>query len=186
MKNSISIKIISLPVKNKSVIGLYAVPTSNFRDAYLFGMPCKVASEPYIKKRNIIGVGDADEKVVDVISLFTGIEYTIDSKWCNFYLSAEDAIKNSRIKTECDQSVSTMIGKKYYPKDNSFIEDRDGNWVSLIGKETVVCSLPYFDKTDTGDVRTFINVRYQGNLYRTLFEEWCFYKDDRSLYVYAV
>lgn len=186
MKNSISIKIISQPVKNKSVIELYAVPTSNFRDAYLFGMPCKVVSKPYIKKRNIIGVGDVDEKVIDVISLFTGIEYTIDSKWCIFYLSAEDAIKNSRIKTECDQSVSTMIGKKYYPKDNAFIEDRDGNWESLVGKETVVCSLPYFDKTDTGDVRSFINVRYQGNLYRTLFEEWCFYKDDRSLYVYAV
>ena len=80
MRNSISIKIISHPVKNKSVIGLYAVPTSNFRDAYLFGMPCKVVSEPYIKKRNIIGVGDVDEKVVDVVSLFTGIEYTIDSK----------------------------------------------------------------------------------------------------------
>lgn len=185
MKNSISIKIISLPVKNNSVIGLYVVPTSNFRDAYLFGMPCKVVSKPYIKKRNIIGVGDVDEKVVDVVSLFTGIEYTIDSKWCNVYLSAEDAIKNSRIKTECDQSVCTMIGKKYYPKDNAFIEDRDGNWESLVGKETVVCSLPYADKTDTGDVRIFVNVRYQGNLYRTLFEEWCFYKDDRSLYVFA-
>ena len=181
MKNSISIKIISLPVKNNSVIGLYVVPTSNFRDAYLFGMPCKVVSEPYIKKRNIIGVGYVDEKVVDVVSLFTGIEYTIDSKWCKVYLSAEDAIKNSRIKTECDQSVSTMIGKKYYPKDNSYIEDRDGNWESLVGKETVVCSLPYADKTDTGDVRIFVNVRYQGNIYRTLFEEWCFYKDDRFL-----
>lgn len=181
MKNSISIKIISQPVKNKSVIGLYAVPTSNFRDAYLFGMPCKVVSKLYNKKRHIIGVGDVYENVIDVVSLFTGIEYTIDLKWCNFYLSAEDAIKNSRIKTECDQSVSTMIGKKYYPKDNAFIEDRDGNWESLVGKETVVCSLPYFDKTDTGDVRSFINVRYQGNLYRTLFEEWCFYKDDRFL-----
>ena len=185
MKNSISVKIIPLFVKNNSVIGLYVVPTSNFRDAYLFGMPCKVVSKLYNKKRNIIGVGDVDENVIDVVSLFTGIEYTIDSKWCNFYLSAEDAIKNSRIKTECDQSVSTMIGKKYYPKDNSFIEDRDGNWESLIGKETVVCSLPYVDKTDTGDQRTFINVRYQGNLYRTLFEEWCFYKDDRSLYIFA-
>ena len=118
--------------------------------------------------------------MVDVVSLLTGIKYTIYAEWCDVYLFAEDAIENSKLKTEYDQTVSSIIGKKYYPKDNSYIEDKNGNWKSLIGKETVVCSLPYVAKTDTGKEKTFVNVMYQGNVYRTLFEEWCFYKDDRE------
>lgn len=186
MKNSISIKIISLSVNIKSAIGLYVVPTSNCCDCgvYLTGIPCKVVSEPYIKKCNIIGIGEVDEKMVDVVSLLTGIQYTIYAEWCDVYLFADDAIKNSKLKTEYDQTVSSIIGMKYYPKDNSYIEDKNGNWKSLIGKETVVCSLPYVAKTDTGKERTFVNVMYQGNVYRTLFEEWCFYKDDRELVGY--
>lgn len=183
MRNSISIKIISLPVKIKSVIGLYVVPTSNDCDSnsYLYGIPCRVVSKPYIKKCNLIGGGEFDENVVDVVSLLTGIKYTIYAEWCNVYLFAEDAIENSKLKTEYDQTVSSIIGMKYYPKDNSYIEDEYGNWKSLLGKETVVCSLPYVGKTDTGKEKTFVNVMYQGNVYRTLFEEWWFYKDDREL-----
>jgi hypothetical protein len=183
MRNSISIKIVSLSVKIKSVIGLYVVPTSNCcvcSDAYLCGIPCRVVSKPYIKKCNLIGIGEVDEKVVDVVSLLTGIKYTTYAEWCDVYLFAEDAIKNSKLKTEYDQTVSSIIGMKYYPKDNSYIEDKNGNWKSLIGKETVVCSLPYVAKTDTGKEKTFVNVMYQGNVYRTLFEEWCFYEDDRE------
>ena len=178
MRNSISIKIISLPVKIKSVIGLYVVPTSNCcvcSNASLCGIPCRVVSKPYIN-----GIGEVDKKVVDVVSLLTGIKYTIYSKLCDVYLFAEDAIENSKLKTEYDQTVSSIIGKKYYPKDNSYIEDKNGNWKSLFGKETVVCSLPYVAKPDNGKEHTFVNVMYQGNVYRTLFEEWCFYKDDRE------
>ena len=192
MKNSISIKIISLSVNIKSAIGLYVVPTSNcgacdnaYRNAaYLCGIPCRVVSKPYIKKYNIIGIGEVDKKVVDVVSLLTGIKYTIYAEWCNAYLFAEDAIENSKLKTEYDQTVSSIIGMKYYPKDNSYIEDKNGNWKSLFGNETVVCSLPYVAKTGTGKEHTFVNVMYQGNVYRTLFREWCFYKDDRGFDLY--
>ena len=182
MKNSISIKIISLSVNIKSGIGLYVVPTSNCCDsvAYLTGIPCKIVSKPYIKKCNIIGIGEVDEKVVDVVSLLTGIKYTIYAELYDDYLFSEDAIKNSKLKTEYDQTVSSIIGMKYYPKDNSYIEDNNGNWKSLFGKETVVCSLPYVAKTGTGKEYTFVNVMYHGNVYRTLFQEWCFYKEDRE------
>ncbi len=188
MRNSISIKNISLAVNIKSVIGLYVVPTSNWcdNDTYLCGIPCRVVSKPYIKKCNIISIGEEDKKVIDVVSLLTGIRYTINAEWCDVYLFAEDAIKNSKLKTEYDQTVSSIIGMKYYPKDNSYIEDKNGNWKSLFGKETVVCGIPYIAKTDTGKEKTFVNVMYQGNVYRTLFEEWCFYKEDRKLDLYNI
>ena len=177
MRNSISIKIILQPVKIKIVIGTYVVPKSNYSvcgDAYLCGIPCRVVSNPYIKKCT-------GEQVVDIVSLLTGIKYTISSEWCDVYLFADDAIENSKLKTEYDQNVSSIIGMKYYPRDNSYIEDKNGNWKSLIGKETVVWSLPYVVKTDTGQEDTFVDVMYQGNVYRTLFGEWCFYKDDCEL-----
>ena len=174
MRNIIITKIISLSVNIKSAIGQYVVPTSNFvcGDSYLIGIPCRVVSKPYIKK-----YGKVYNNVVDVVSLLTGIKYTIYEEWCDVYLFAEDAIENSSLKTEYDQNVSSIIGMKYYPRDNSYIEDMNGNWKSLFGKETVVCSLPYVAKTDTGNEKTFVNVMYQGNVYRTLFGEWCFYKD---------
>jgi hypothetical protein len=183
MYNSISITVLFKTKPSVMGIYLYVVPTSNFCDsnAYLCGIPCRVVSKPYIKKCNLIGIGEVDKKVVDVVSLLTGIKYTTYAEWCDVYLFAEDAIENSKLKTEYDQTVSSIIGKKYYPRDNSYIEDKNGNWKSLIGKETVVCSLPYVAKTDTGKEHTFVNVMYQGNVYRTLFEEWCFYKDDREL-----
>ncbi len=176
MRNSI--KIISLSVNIKSAIGLYVVPTSNCCacDSYLSGIPCRVVSKPYIKKC----IGEVYEKVVDVVSLLTGIKYTIYAEWYDVYLFADDAIENSKLKTEYDQTVSSIIGMKYYPRDNSYIEDKNGNYKSLVGNETVVCSLPYVAKTETGNEQTFVNVMYQGNVYRTLFEEWCFYKDDRE------
>ena len=188
MRNSISIKIIPLSVKIKSAIGLYVVPTSNccVCDTYLCGIPCRVVSKPYIKKCNLIGIGEVDEKVVDVVSLLTGIKYTIYAEWCNVYLFAEDAIKNSKLKTEYDQTVFSIIGMKYYPRDNSYNEDNNGNRKNLFGKETVVCSLPYAAKIDTGKEEMFVNVMYQGNVYRTLFDEWCFYKDDRDLSSYSL
>ena len=180
MRNSISIKIILQPVKIKIVIGTYVVPKYNCSvcsDAYLYGIPCRVVSNPYIKKCT-------GEQVVDIVSLLTGIKYTISSEWCDVYLFADDAIENSKLKAEYDQNVSSIIGMKYYPRDNSYIEDKNGNWKSLIGKETVVWSLPYVVKTCTGHEHTFVDVMYQGNVYRTLFGEWCFYKDDCELDLY--
>jgi len=186
MRNSISIKIISQHVKINNVIGLYVVPTSNWCDgnSYLCGIPCMVVSKPYIKRCHIIGIGGVDRKMVDVVSLLTGIKYTIYAEWCNVYLFAADAIENSKLKTEYDQTVSSIMSMKYYPRDNSYIEDKNGNWKDLFGNETVVCSLPYVAKTDTGEEKTFVNVMYHGNVYRTLFQEWCFYKDDRDLSFY--
>ena len=185
MNNSISIKIVLLSVEVNSDTELYVVPTSNNSicgDAYLTGIPCRVVSKPYVKKCNIAGIGDVEEKVIDVVSLLTGIKYVIYADWCDAYLFADDAIENSKLKTEYKESLYSIIGKKYYPKDNSYIEDKNGKWKSLIGKETVVCSLPYVEKTDTGKEHTFIKVMYEGNVYRTLFEEWCFYKEDRIFF----
>lgn len=179
MKNSISIKTILLSVEIKSAVGMYVVPTSNccYSDAYLCGIPCRVVSKPYIKEFN----GEGYKNMVDVVSLLTGIKYTIYAEWCDTYLFAENAIKNSKLKTEYNQTIFSIMGMKYYPKDNSYIEDKNGNWKSLYGKETVVCSIPYVAMTDNGKEKTFVNVMYQGNIYRTLFEEWCFYKEDRKL-----
>jgi len=179
MYNSISI--IVLFKTKPSVIGLYVVPTCNnsiddLFHANLSGIPCKIVSEVYTKK--VFGV---KEKVVDVVSLLTGLHYTVYAdKWIDVYDSKDEAIENSKLnKFDCHQSELCLLGMKYYPRDNSYIQDRNGKWASLIGKKTIVRSLPYVDETDFGK-HWFIDVSYNGNIYRTLFGEWCFYEDDRE------
>lgn len=176
MYNSISILIFFKP----SIKGKYVVPkTNNSIDetysAYITGIPCKVVSEVYTKK-----VYDVDENVIDVESLLTGYQYTVYAdQWIDIYDTKEAAIANSKLDPEL--IGLSILAMKYYPRDNSYIQDRHGKHASLIGKETTVFSPPYVDVTEFGKKKVFIDVLYDGKIYRTLFMEWCFYKDDRDL-----
>lgn len=80
----------------------------------------------------------------------------------------------------------SYIGKKYIARDNSYclnLSDTHGDDYRLAGthnedpKEAEIVSEPYkFDiKSSSGEYRThtFINVKYNGDIIRILFDERC-------------
>lgn len=153
-------------VKKEEKLPAYVVPTSNFsaNNAYIYGVPCEV-------------IGEVDKENILVMSLITGIRYTIPKRWYVGYDNKIDAIRASSIERSMfgNPQLLNIIGKKYYPKDNSYITDFKGKRVSLIGKTVTVVSLP-FDETieEYGITRKMILVEYEGKVYRTMFMEWAF------------
>ena len=157
----------------------YVVPTSNFSDnSYLLGVPCKVLSDqPYKKSRKRI-LGDVRvEDVIDVRSCVTGLEYTVPTEWVIAYDSLVDA--NEGAADICGHhfpDVKELIGKPYWPRDNSYIAGFDGKWADLYKKKCEIVSVPYKETITicTGEKKecTFIFVKYDGKTYRTLFQEW--------------
>ena len=124
----------------------YVVPTSNFHDgqAYLLGVPCKVLSDhPYKKVRKTIFGDPKVEDVIDVQSCVTSIKYTVPTDWVNGY--------DSLVK----------------------VNDFDGKWGDLYKKKCEIVSVPFKEKpSDSNYERTFILVRCEGKIYRTLFHEY--------------
>ena len=154
----------------------YVVPTSNFSDgqAYLLGVPCKVLSDrPYKKVRKTIFGDPKVEDVIDVRSCVTGLKYTVPTDWVNGYDSLVDANDNADICGHHFPSVRELIGKPYWPRDNSWVNDFDGKWGDLYKKKCEIISVPFKEKpSDSNSERTFILVRCEGKIYRTLFNEY--------------
>lgn len=154
----------------------YVVPTSNFPDAYLLGVPCLVVKGPYRKEmKNILG-GIEVKTVIDVKSCVSGLEYTIPYDWVEKYNSLVEANEHAQIIGHHFPEVRELIGKPYWPKDNSFITGLHGETrVDLYYKECEIVSVPFTDVTGDDDFEkeyTFILVKHNGKYYRVLFEEW--------------
>ena len=155
----------------------YVVPTSNFLDAYLLGVPCLVVKGPYQKEMKDILLGYIRVKsVIDVKSCVSGLEYTIPYDWAEKYNSLVEANEHAQIIGHHFPEVRELIGKPYWPKDNSFITGLHGEtWVDLYHKECEIVSVPFTDVTGDDDFEkeyTFILVKHNGKYYRVLFEEW--------------
>ena len=154
----------------------YVVPTSNCRDAYLLGVPCLVVKGPYQKEYEDI-LGDIEIKtVIDVKSCVSGLEYTIPYDWTEKYNSLVEANEHAHIIGHHFPDVRELIGKPYWPRDNSFITGLHvETWVDLYHKECEIVSVPFTDTVGYDDLEkeyTFILVKYNGKCYRVLFEEW--------------
>ena len=159
----------------------YVVPTSNFFDAYLLGVPCLVVKGPYQKEMKDILLGDIRVKsVIDVKSCVSGLEYTIPYDWVEKYNSLVEANEHAQIIGHHFPEVRELIGKPYWPRDNSFITGLHGEtWVDLYHKECEIVSVPFTDVTGDDDFEkeyTFILVKHNGKYYRVLFEEWGLYE----------
>ena len=158
----------------------YVVPTSNFSDGYLLGVPCLVLKGPYLKERKGI-LGDIQVKsVIDVKSRVSGLEYTIPYDWVEGYNSLDEANEHSQIIGHYFPDVKDLIGKSYWPRDCSFITGLHGKtWLDLYHKKCEIVSVPFVDKTGDDDFEkeyTFILVKYKGRYYRVLFEEYALYE----------
>ena len=154
----------------------YVVPTSNFGNAHLLGVPCRVLNGPYEGEREDIFGNIKVETVIDVKSCVSGLEYTIPYDWTEKYNSLVEANEHAQIIGHHFPEVRELIGKPYWPKDNSFITGLHGEtWVDLYHKECEIVSVPFTDVTDDDDFEkeyTFILVKHNGKYYRVLFEEW--------------
>ena len=158
----------------------YVVPTSNYRDAYLLGVPCLVLNSPHEGEREDIFGNIKVETVIDVKSCVSGLEYTIPYDWTEKYNSLVEANEYAHIIGHHFPDVRELIGKPYWPRDNSFITGHHREtWVDLYHKECEIVSVPFADVTGDDDFEqeyTFILVKYNGKCYRVLFEEWGLYE----------
>ena len=160
----------------KSNTPKYVVPTFNCFDAYLLGVPCLVVKGPYQREmENIYGQIQV-RTVIDVKSCVSGLEYTIPYALVEGYNSLVEANEHASIIGHHFPEVRELIGKPYWPKDNSFITGLHGETrVDLYHKECEIVSVPFMDIAgvdDTDKVYPFILVKYKGRYYRTLFREW--------------
>ena len=154
----------------------YVVPTSNFANAHLLGVPCRVLNGPYEGEREDIFGNIKVETVIDVKSCVSGLEYTIPYDWVEEYDSLVEANENAQIIGHHFPEVRELIGKPYWPKDNSYITGLNGETgVDLYHKKCEIISVPSMDiasVADPDEVYPFILVKYKGRYYRTLFREW--------------
>lgn len=154
----------------------YVVPTSNFANAHLLGVPCLVLNGPYEGEREDIFGNIKVETVIDVKSCVSGLEYTIPYDWVEEYGSLVEANEEARIIGHHFPEVRELLGKPYWPKDNSYITGLNGETgVDLYHKKCEIVSVPFMDIADvddTDEVYPFILVKYKGRYYRTLFREW--------------
>ena len=158
----------------------YVVPTSNFPDAHLIGVPCLVLKGPYQKEmENVYGQIQV-RTVIDVKSCVSGLEYTIPYNLVEGYDSLVEANEHAQIIGHHFPEVRELIGKPYWPRDCSFITGLHGKtWLDLYHKKCEIVSVPFIDKTGDDDFEkeyTFILVKYKGRYYRVLFEEWGLYE----------
>ena len=158
----------------------YVVPTSNFANAHLLGVPCLVMKGPYqIECEDIMGNIKVKD-VIDVKSCVSGLEYTIPYALVEGYNSLVEANEHAQIIGHHFPEVRELIGKPYWPRDNSFITGLHGEtWVDLYHKKCEIVSVPFIDTVGNDDFETeytFILVKYKGRYYRVLFEEYALYE----------
>lgn len=158
----------------------YVVPTSNFANAHLLDVPCQVLNGPYEGEREDIFGNIKVDTVIDVKSCVSGLEYTIPYDWVEEYDSLVEANENAQIIGHHFPEVRELLGKPYWPRDNSFITGLHGEtWVDLYHKKCEIVSVPFIDTVGYDDLEkeyTFILVKYNGKYYRTLFQEWGLYE----------
>ena len=158
----------------------YVIPTTNCCDAYLLGVPCQVVKGPYQKECEDIMGNIKVKTVIDVKSCVSGLEYTIPYNWTKKYDSLVEANEHAQIIGHHFPDVMDLIGKPYWPRDNSFITElHGGHREGLYHKKCEIISAPFTDVTGDDDFEkkyTFILVKYNGKYYRTLFGEWGLYE----------
>ena len=160
----------------------YVVPTSNFSNAHLLGVPCQVLNSPYEGEREDIFGNIKVDIVIDVKSCVSGLEYTIPYDWTEKYNSLVEANEHAQIIGHHFPEVRELIGKSYWPRDNSFITGFNGETlVDLYHKKCEIVSVPFVDTAGVDSIcpdmeYPFILVKYNGKYYRVLFGEWGLYE----------
>ena len=172
--------------KNNIIKGKYIIASSNFDGAYIFGVPCKIVSEPFMGTYKFSSIKEKECVCIKVVSCITGIQYTIpyDMNWLNIYddyfsvLKASESFVNRGYIIYPDPEATgdvkeQVVNKKYYPTDDSYSEllSASGNrWVAE--KEVEIISEPYTDVTPCGEKILFVTVqKNDGSIVKCIFVE---------------
>lgn len=184
IKITISIKEVP-EKKSELIVSKYLIATSNFGDADILGIPCKIMSEPYIGTKRYLGKRKTGN-YIKVMSCITGIEYEIpySPDWFNIYDSFEKVLDTPRVNRLLRHGLSIsrnpllstvdVVGKKYYPIDNSYAENfKDGSRLWVSNKVVTIISKPYIARTPHGNSMQFVIVKTEdGEVGKCLFMEW--------------
>ena len=168
--------------KPELIIGKYLISDSNFSDAYILGIPCKIVSEPYV-------VNNEDHnKKISVISCITGIEHEIPYRPLCFkiYNTFDEVLTTAEAEKLLYRGyhifrdpllelhgILQLIGKKYYPVDNSYSEDTNGEKMWVADTVVEIVDVPFIRKTPFGAYEWFVNIKTKnGKIGKCLFMEW--------------
>ena len=167
--------------KSEPIVGKYIISNSNFGDAYILGIPCKIMSEPYAVNNEL------HDKRIKVMSCITGIEYEIPykSSWFKVYDTFDEVLATAETKKllhrgyhifsnpfKC-REMDRLIGNKYYPIDNSYSEDIEGNSLWVANTVVEIVGDPFLAKNLYGDYVWFVPVKTKdGKIGSCLFMEW--------------
>lgn len=175
MAYRISIKIEE--IKKETLKGKYIISSSNFGDAYILGIPCKVISDPYPGYNDVI---KKKEKYMTVQSCITGLVYKIPFAldWLDVYEDFQDIlVKNEDLLNRgyyfCDSgNEKQIIGNDYFPMDNSWSTDFEGNRFPVAGETVTIISLPFEEETEFGRKRFVLVAKEDGKVGKCMFMEW--------------
>lgn len=168
--------------KSELIVGKYLISHSNFGDAYILGIPCKIMSEPYAVK-----YGADHDKHIKVMSCITGIEYEIPyvPEWFKVYDTFDEVLTTAEAKRLLNhghhifrnpllhREMYRVVGKKYYPMDNSYSVDTKGESMWVANTVVEIVGVPFINKTPYGDDKWFVTVKTKGGkIGKCLFMEW--------------
>ena len=168
--------------KSEFIVGTYLISHSNFGDAYILGVPCKIMSEPYVVN------GEDYNKKIKVMSCITGIEYVIpyDLSWFKVYDTFDEVLTTAEAEKFLYRGYHVfrnpllklhdmyhLVGKKYYPMDNSYSEDTNGERLCVANTVVEIVGVPFIAKTPFGNDKQFVTVKTKnGKIGKCLFMEW--------------
>lgn len=167
---------VDLQIKVPRVFNKYIISRTNFTksEAYVIGVPLKVISNPYIED---------NELIIDVVSLITGQMYRIpfDQAWFDIYEDFSDLLYASQKWVKKGYTVyqnagriEQIINKDYYPMDNSYSRDFEGEWFPVAGNLCRILSVPFKVSTDFGKMKCIlVQKKEEGSaIGRAYFMEW--------------
>lgn len=166
--------------KPESIVGKYLISHSNFSDAYILGVPCKIMSEPYAVKKRY------HDKCIKVMSCITGIEYEIPyaPEWFMVYDTFDSVLATAEAKKFLSREyhifrnpllcreLYRLIEHEYYPIDNSYSEDIYGERLWVADTVVEIVGIPFIGKNPYGDDEWFVTVKTKsGKIGKCLFME---------------
>lgn len=146
---------VDLQIKVPRICNKYIISRTNFSksEAYVLGVPLRVISNPYFDEKD-------NELTINVVSLITGQLYRIPfaTDWFDIYEDFSDLlydcqkwVKKGYTVYQNAGRIEQIINKDYYPIDNSWSADFDGNRMWIANSTWRILSVPFKVETEFGD-----------------------------------
>ena len=178
MENFIELTV-EVKVRVPILMGKYLITNSNFYDTYVCGVPLKIISQPYMGEHNPY----PGKPCIKVVSLITGYIYEIPflTEWMTIYDTYEEMVVNCgkwisrgyKIYQDAGR-LEQIVNKEYYPMDNSYSSDFEGESFPVAGKLCRILSVPFKVTTEFGKKKCILVQKKETGspVGRAYFMEW--------------